>query len=120
MPNITNCPKCGIAYEEWSEEDANSPDRRCTTCTLNRELFLEDDAGVRTSFGALIRKKTVAHLEVSLTFDEERMLWWLIVVSDERTITLGYGVAKRESAWDLFVNGTADEIIDACRPDAQA
>lgn len=32
MAHITNCPKCGRCYEETSEEEANAPSRRCSTC----------------------------------------------------------------------------------------
>lgn len=31
MPTTT-CPKCGRCYEETSEEEANAPSRRCSTC----------------------------------------------------------------------------------------
>lgn len=120
MANITNCPVCGIAYEEWSEEDANSPDRRCTTCTLDRKLWLVDESGERTNFGSLIRKRTIEHLDLALTFDEAKSIWWIVVVADKRTITLGYKLPRREDAWDLFINGTVAEIIAACRPEAQA
>ena len=32
MPNITVCPSCSLCYEEVSEEEANSPNRRCDDC----------------------------------------------------------------------------------------
>lgn len=32
MPNITICTRCAKAYEEKSEEEANSPIRKCTEC----------------------------------------------------------------------------------------
>lgn len=32
MPHITTCSKCGKAYEESSEEQANAPGRLCTPC----------------------------------------------------------------------------------------
>lgn len=32
MPNITTCLKCGKVYEESSNEEANSPYRRCLAC----------------------------------------------------------------------------------------
>lgn len=36
---ITHCPMCSKAYEESSEEMANSPDRRCRSCwTIGREV----------------------------------------------------------------------------------
>jgi len=30
--NVTTCLKCGNLYEAWSEEEANSPSRRCRKC----------------------------------------------------------------------------------------
>jgi len=41
MSHITNCSKCGCAYEESSEETARHPNRLCFKCydAIGREHF---------------------------------------------------------------------------------
>jgi hypothetical protein len=36
MPNITGCPLCGLCYEESSREEADNPNRMCTSCWRSR------------------------------------------------------------------------------------
>lgn len=40
--HITSCPECGKAYEEQSEESANSPSRRCPQCLYAYQCKCED------------------------------------------------------------------------------
>lgn len=37
MTCITTCAECGALYEEYSEEEANSPNRQCRACYDRKE-----------------------------------------------------------------------------------
>jgi hypothetical protein len=46
MPCITTCLKCARCYEEVSEEQANAPDRMCSSCWTAQRRYMEAITGI--------------------------------------------------------------------------
>lgn len=81
-----------------------------------------EDTGEDHSYGMLADKREVGPLLLYLTYDdqvevtsEERGAWWLIVDDRERRSkrAIGFRAARKEEAWELFRDGSVDDIRES-------